>query len=95
MPAHPSILNLSVFLSPPLNIWLIAGKDFTITAGSPKLYLDKQTDSGKDLSRHFCDNCGSSVYVTTPLNEQIVSVPVGTLDGSEAEWVPNKGQLNP
>lgn len=57
------------------------------------MYSDPETDSKKELARYFCGNCGSSVFVHTPLNEAIVSVAVGTLDGSESEWIPNKGQF--
>ena len=37
-------------------------KDFTFTSGTPKLYLDKDTDSGNSVERYFCGTCGSPLY---------------------------------
>lgn len=66
---------------------------FTLTHGSPKAYRDAATDSGTPLYRHFCGDCGSNLWITTPLVEGIVSVLTGTLDAGVAReaWRPNKG----
>ncbi|KAK8185357.1 Mss4-like protein [Phyllosticta capitalensis] len=67
---------------------------FTLTHGSPKAYRDAATDSGTPLYRHFCGDCGSNLWITTPLVEGIVSVLTGTLDAGVAReaWRPNKEQ---
>ncbi|KAF1816069.1 hypothetical protein P152DRAFT_510908 [Eremomyces bilateralis CBS 781.70] len=65
---------------------------FEIVAGIPKQYRDGATDSTKPLFRHFCGDCGGALFSLTPLNEQIVSVSVGSMDGSSETWRPNKEQ---
>ena len=42
-------------------------------------------DTGKDVNRVFCGNCGSPLYSTTDLVPGIVMVAIGTLD--DASWV--------
>lgn len=44
------------------------------------------------MSRYFCGDCGSPVYVTTPAVDTIVAVFSGTLDQGTAWWAPNKGE---
>ncbi|CAN8100764.1 unnamed protein product [Discula destructiva] len=65
---------------------------FTLTSGSPKTFEDRDTDSGKTLYRNFCGDCGSPVFITTPMVESIVAVLSGTLDRGTEWWVPNKEQ---
>ncbi|KAK8436673.1 Mss4-like protein [Phyllosticta citricarpa] len=64
---------------------------FAITSGTPKAYRDGASDSGTHLYRHFCGDCGSNLFVTTPLVDGIVSVLSGTLDDAKVNWKPNKG----
>lgn len=33
-----------------------------ITKGTPKVYDDNKTDSGKGIKRNFCGNCGSALF---------------------------------
>ncbi|KAK7551647.1 Mss4-like protein [Phyllosticta citricarpa] len=65
---------------------------FAITSGTPKAYRDGASDSGTHLYRHFCGDCGSNLFVTTPLVDGIVSVLSGTLDDAKVNWKPNKEQ---
>lgn len=66
---------------------------FQITQGQDKLktFIDKNTDSGKTLSRAFCSECGSHLFAFTPLREDIVSIGAGTLDDFD-EWRPDVEQ---
>lgn len=66
---------------------------FQITQGQDKLktFIDKNTDSGKPLSRAFCSECGSHLFAFTPLREDIVSIGAGTLDDFD-EWRPDVEQ---
>jgi hypothetical protein len=36
---------------------VVKDEDFDVE-GQPKIYLDLQTDSGKQLQRWFCGDCG-------------------------------------
>ncbi|KAK5061040.1 hypothetical protein LTR84_007581 [Exophiala bonariae] len=56
-------------------------------------YTDRATQSGQPLYRAFCKICGSKISATTPLNEDIISVPAGILDEAGLEWVPQKEQF--
>ena len=53
--------------------------DFRITRGTPKYYFAK-SDSGNEVTRAFCGNCGSALYVQVPTRLDIVGVRVCTLD---------------
>jgi hypothetical protein len=52
---------------------------FRIVSGSPKAFT-KRGDSGFDLTRHFCPECGSPIYTSSPRHPQYVYVKAGTLD---------------
>ncbi|KAK7537106.1 Mss4-like protein [Phyllosticta citribraziliensis] len=65
---------------------------FSLTSGAPKTYRDGATDSGTPLYRHFCGDCGSGLFITTPLVDGIVSILSGTLDRAAVNWKPNKEQ---
>ncbi|OMP85316.1 hypothetical protein BK809_0003986 [Diplodia seriata] len=67
-------------------------QQFTLTHGTPKTYRDADTDSGTPVFRHFCGDCGSPVYITTPLLDEIRAVFSGTLDDATVRWRPNKGE---
>ena len=55
-----------------------------ITKGTPKMYHDAATRSGRTLSRFFCGECGSPVYSSRNPNPGFVVVRAGTLDDSDA-----------
>lgn len=42
--------------------------------------------------RNFCKVCGSKVFSTTKLNDDIVSIPGGTLETAGQDWIPMKEQ---
>jgi len=55
---------------------------FRITKGAPKRYQDSATQSGRTLSRHFCAECGSSIYSQRNPDPGFVVVRAGSLDDS-------------
>jgi hypothetical protein len=56
---------------------------FRITHGSPKRYVAK-ADSGNDITRVFCGECGTPLYVQVSTRPDIVGVRVCTFD--DASW---------
>jgi hypothetical protein len=52
---------------------------FEITTGSPKGFT-KRGDSGNELTRHFCPDCGSPLFTTSPRHPDLVYVKAGALD---------------
>ncbi len=58
---------------------LVPASGFTITAGEPK-YNTVQADSGGDISRGFCGNCGSPVCVKYTSMPKLIGIAAGTLD---------------
>ncbi|KAJ4386794.1 hypothetical protein N0V93_009692 [Gnomoniopsis smithogilvyi] len=75
-----------------VNSSIFPKETFTLSSGTPKTFEDKDTDSGKTLYRHFCGDCGSPVFITTPMVDSIVAVLSGTLDKGGEWWAPNKEQ---
>jgi hypothetical protein len=57
--------------------------EFRITHGSPKRYTAK-ADSGNEITRVFCGECGTPLYVQVSTRPDIVGVRVCTLD--DASW---------
>src|SRR5258708_7305112 len=55
---------------------------FKITNGATKEYQDSATQSGRTLSRHFCGECGSSIYSQRNPDPGFVVVRAGSLDDS-------------
>jgi hypothetical protein len=53
---------------------------FQITKGKTKKYEDSATKSGRTLSRHFCEACGSPIYSERNPNPGFVVVRAGSLD---------------
>jgi hypothetical protein len=53
--------------------------DFRITAGDPRGYT-KRGDSGRELTRHFCPECGSPIFTSAPKHPDHVYVKAGTFD---------------
>ena len=52
---------------------------FRITRGAPKCYVS-EADSGNEITRAFCGDCGSPLYVQVSTRPDIVGLRVGTLD---------------
>src|SRR5919106_687841 len=52
---------------------------FRLTKGAPRRYVSK-ADSGNEITRAFCGDCGSPLYVQVSTRPDIVGLRVGTLD---------------
>ena len=52
---------------------------FRITQGTPKHYVTK-SDSGNEVTRAFCGDCGSPIYIKVSTRPDLVGLRVGTLD---------------
>jgi len=65
-----SAFNISVALEAAL---------FKIIGGSPSSYT-KQADSGHELTRHFCPDCGSPIYTSSPKHPDRVYVKAGIIN---------------
>ena len=48
-------------------------------SGAPKGFT-KRGDSGNELTRHFCPQCGSPIFTSSPRHPEFVYVKAGTLD---------------
>jgi hypothetical protein len=53
--------------------------EFRITQGAPKTYVAK-SDAGNDISRVFCGECGTPLYVQVSTRPDIVGLRVTTFD---------------
>jgi hypothetical protein len=53
--------------------------DFRITKGKPKGFA-KTADSGNELTRWFCGDCGSPLYTASPAHPDTIYVKAGALD---------------
>ncbi|KAJ7809035.1 DUF636 domain-containing protein [Mycena olivaceomarginata] len=62
----------------------------TLTEGQEVLrkYDDNNTTSGDTLTRQFCSNCGSSLFLSSPTKTDWISVCPGAVEGQE--WVPRR-----
>ncbi|WP_297576854.1 GFA family protein [uncultured Deefgea sp.] len=61
----------------------IRAAEFIITQGEVREFT-KQGDSGNSLTRHFCGNCGSPLYTSSPLHDDFLFIKAGSLDDSSA-----------
>lgn len=52
---------------------------FTLLGGELKHYT-KTADSGHELSRHFCAECGSPLYTSSPKHPDVIYVKAGSFD---------------
>jgi hypothetical protein len=52
---------------------------FRVTKGAPKQYVTT-SDSGNAVSRAFCGDCGSPIYIQVSTRPDLVGLRVGTLD---------------
>lgn len=68
---------------------LVADANFTLN-GATKAYRDKG-DSGKSLERHFCPECGSSLFTRAEALPNLTIVKAGTLD--DPSWVQPVSQI--
>jgi hypothetical protein len=57
----------------------VPSAEFRITQGTPKRYVT-QADSGNEITRVFCGDCGSPLYVQVSTRPDIVGIRVGSLD---------------
>jgi hypothetical protein len=57
--------------------------EFRIVHGSPRRYIAK-ADSGNEITRVFCGDCGTPLYVQVSTRPDIVGVRVCTFD--DASW---------
>jgi len=59
--------------------WGFAETGFRLISGEPKRYT-KTGDSGNTITRCFCPDCGSTVFLLVSARPHLVTVRVGTLD---------------
>lgn len=52
---------------------------FRVTRGAPKRYV-KAADSGNAVTRSFCPECGSPLFLQVATRPDLVGIRVGTLD---------------
>jgi len=53
--------------------------EFRITKGAPRHYIAK-ADSGNEITRVFCPDCGSPLYVQVSTRPDLVGVRVASFD---------------
>jgi hypothetical protein len=63
-----------------------------VTKGTPKVYADNDTTSGKTVHRSFCGDCGSALWSNPDSVPGRSVVKVGVLD--DAEQFKLTGQVN-
>lgn len=56
-----------------------AAAEFRIVKGVPKGFT-KTGDSGRQVTRYFCPDCGSPLYTLPPLHPDRVFIKAGSLD---------------
>jgi len=54
--------------------------NFSIKSGKPKTYDHRSEGSGKIVHVHFCDHCGTKLYLTFERFLQVVGIYGGTFD---------------
>ncbi len=52
---------------------------FEIVSGTAKGFT-KRADSGNELTRHFCAECGSPLYTSSPRHPDLIYLKAGALD---------------
>jgi hypothetical protein len=57
----------------------VPAAEFRITKGTPKRYIAK-ADSGNEITRVFCPDCGSPLYVQVSTRPDLVGIRVGSFD---------------
>ncbi|KAJ7716138.1 DUF636 domain-containing protein [Mycena metata] len=63
----------------------------TVTQGEELIrkYQDNDTTSGNTLTRSFCSECGTSLFLSSPTKTDWISVCPPTVDDPK-EWVPRR-----
>lgn len=67
----------------------------TFQAGQDKVkvHRDGNTKSGTVLSRHFCGDCGSPIYLTNPEFEGLLILYSGCVDEEVLKHAKPRGEL--
>lgn len=55
-------------------------RDSTITKGTPKRYTHVSGGSGKEVHVHFCENCGTNIYLGFQRWDDIIGIYSSTFD---------------
>ena len=63
---------------------------FEVTQGEPKTFKLPSAGSGKEVTIHFCDTCGTKLALTFERWTDIVGVYAGTFD--DPDWIPREGE---
>lgn len=69
---------------------VFAEADFAMLAGVPKTYTHISEGSGKEVYVHFCDDCGTKLYLTFQRFSGFVGVYYGTFDSPNAVRIDTK-----
>ena len=59
--------------------WRVPAAGFRVTRGKPRLFV-KPADSGNEITRAFCADCGSTLFLRVSTRPDLVAIRVGTLD---------------
>src|SRR5262249_43919479 len=57
----------------------VEARQFRVAKGSPRAFT-KTGESGNSLTRHFCPECGSPLYTTSPVHPDILYLKAGCID---------------
>jgi hypothetical protein len=57
----------------------VPASGFRITQGAPRRFVSK-SDGGNEVTRAFCGDCGSPIYIQVSTRPDLVGLRVGTLD---------------
>ncbi len=67
-------------------------QDFQLVAGAPKTYRHRSESSGKMLTLHFCDTCGTKLYIAFERFPDITGVYGGTFD--DPDWFERSPEIS-
>lgn len=59
-------------------------QDFSMLVGEPKIYTHTSDGSGKLVFIHFCDTCGTKLFLTFERFAEVIGVYGGTFD--DPDW---------
>jgi len=59
---------------------IFGNSDFSLIKGEAKVYRHRSEGSGKEVYVHFCDTCGTKLYLTFERFYDVVGVYGGTFD---------------
>jgi hypothetical protein len=57
----------------------VPASGFRIIRGTPRRFVSK-SDAGNEVTRFFCGDCGSPLYIQVATRPDIIGLRVGTLD---------------